>query len=137
VQTFLTEQVEKVEKIQAILNHAFGTQNYHRISQVKGAPIATDGVVAVANEAGCFWLLDAIISYQGNKKLDPDMQVWRLKVREDNNNREATLYCEDGKKKILISQNIEYTDFPLDEIVLWVMPGGPGGESVILLPTEL
>jgi hypothetical protein len=125
-----------IEEIQAILDNAHGTQNYHKVSTRKSDPIATDGVMSFATAANCFWLLDAIISHQGNKKLDPYLQVWILKAFGDKPKREAVLQYLDNDKNVIIEQKIEYTDFPLDEITLWVMGGGPNGSNVILLPSE-
>ena len=126
-------------EIQAILDNAHGTERYYKVSPICGAPVATDGVVALANAAACFWLLDEIISNQKHKALQgQDMQVWTLKrVKEAKDNEdEWDLRCTDGNDNMLVSRSIEFSDFPLDEITLWVMPGGPKGLDVILLPSE-
>ena len=125
---------EKEKKIAQVMAYANGTEHYHRVSAIPNAPVATDGVVEVAKIAGCFWLLDAIIRYQVHKAvMNKAMQVWRLEHVE---NSQYCLCCTDGNYETLISQTIEYSDFPLDEITLWVMPGGPQGLKVILLPSE-
>ena len=47
-----------------------------------------------------------------------------------NADRTATLACDDGNGNIVYSKQIEFTDFPLDEISLYFTNG------VILLPIE-
>jgi hypothetical protein len=114
------------KEIMDLISHATGTFAYHRFSPVGGYPVITDGVMAVAQAAGCFWLLDIIGSYQPNAKLGRVFQVWTLKVNRDKSGvvrgyNDATL---------IITQKIPYTDFPLDEIKLYCIGG------VILLPSE-
>jgi hypothetical protein len=53
--------------------------------------------------------------------------VWKLTVRSD---RSATLTCDDGNGTVVFTKEIEYTDFPLDEISLWFT------NNVIYLPSE-
>jgi len=129
--------MKNIQEIQTILNHANGTEQYHYVSQVPNAPVVTDGIYALAEATECFWLFDAIISYQGDKRLtDPDFQVWKLTVIETDELRSATLESFDQDKKVIIKQVIENTDFPLDEITIWVLSGGPHGLRVIMLPSE-
>ena len=54
-------------------------------------------------------------------------QVWRLKVNPDHS---ATLACEDGNSKIVFTKEIEFTDFPLDEIAFYFT------DNVLMLPSE-
>jgi hypothetical protein len=121
--------MKTIQEIYDILNHAHGTEHYHRVSTFMGAPVATDGVVSLAKAAECFWLLDAIISYRNNKCIPtPNFQVWKLTV--DTNTESAVLECLDDDKNVVIRQDIEYTEFPLPEIIIWVVSG------VIMLPSE-
>ena len=88
----------------------------------------TDGARHVAEAGGAFWLLDVIVVHQ----LDPGLrrrrfQVWTLKVAAD---RSARLVCEDGDGNVVATQDIPFTDFPLEEITLFLQNG------VILLPSE-
>ena len=46
----------------------------------------------------------------------------------------ATAQIEDGNGKVLKKQKIEYTDFPLDAVVLYCCP--QDDQFVILLPSE-
>ena len=42
-----------------------------------------------------------------------DFQVWKLQVRAD---RSATVLCDDGNGNVVYTQEIPFTDFPLDEV---------------------
>jgi hypothetical protein len=113
------------EEILNIIKHSIGTTKYtkHWLGY-----LMTDGIVALAEAADCFWLLDAIASYRHNKNLSKDFQSWKLKV--DTENKTATLTGTNGNDKAIVSQDIEYTTFPLDEVDIWVEGG------VMLLPAE-
>jgi hypothetical protein len=89
----------------------------------------TDGAKYVADTAGAYWLLDEIALAQrfvANVAREP-FQVWKLAVRPDHT---ATLSCEDGNFNVIHSQEIPFTDFPLDQITLWF------ANNVIYLPSE-
>ena len=112
-----------------IIQGSTGTRAYYKVSPYSGAPVATDGVIALAKAAECFWLLDLIISYRGNKKLDPEIQVWKLIV--DLPNQTALVRGYNNPTELpIVSQYIPYTDFPLAEVKLYLING------VILLPSE-
>ena len=119
--------MKSVMEIRNILDHATGTERYHKFSPFKKFPVATDGVIELANAAECFWLLDIIGNKQINKKLDPAFQVWKLNV-----NLEIGSWKLCGYNDTVLIETIKghYTNFPLEEIVLWVMDG------VLLLPSE-
>jgi hypothetical protein len=76
-----------------------------------------------------YWLLDAIAIAQRFEKCvaAEGFQVWTLKVNDD---RTASLVCDNGNDNIVYTQHIEFTDFPLDEIKLYFT------DNVILLPSE-
>ena len=106
-----------------------GTEEYHKFSPLSRL-VATDGVKWLAESAEAYWLLDAIASYQQKCSKDAmlrDFQAWTLTVKDGT----ATLKCErDTGDKKPIRQEIEYTDFPLDEVKLYVENG------VVMLPNE-
>jgi hypothetical protein len=110
-----------------LISQASGTTQYHRFSRILSFPVITDGVKILADAAGCYWLLDVIGSYQHNQKLDKTFQVWTLEVNRAENSGIVRGYND---TTIIITQEIPYTDFPLDEIKLFLMDG------VILLPSE-
>lgn len=96
----------------------------------------TEGVRYLAENAGAYWLIDAIASYQrelrGNGRM-MEFQLWTLTVNRPQVLGEpmAVLECfEDSGLPATVTQEIEYTDFPLDSIKLYVENG------TILLPNE-
>ena len=89
----------------------------------------TPGIKELADNHGAYWLIDAIASYQPKLKKNPrlqDFQLWNLTVT----NNSAALTCrEDTNIKPVVTQKIEYTDFP-NSIKIYVV------NNVILLPEE-
>ena len=113
---------------QADLNQFTSSETWYRHG-VNRNVLFTDGAKYVADQAGAYWLLDeiAIIQPHDKRVAAEEFQVWKLAVRSD---RTATLTCEDGNGNIVFAKEIEYTDFPLDEISLWF------ANNVIYLPSE-
>lgn len=88
----------------------------------------TDGVQHVAEHGGAVWLVTDIIAAQHIPKVvKQPFQVWTLKVNPD---RSAQLICEDGNGNLVHEQKYRSTDFPLDEITMWMT------DNTILLPSE-
>lgn len=117
-----------------------GTETWHRWSQLFPRMLLTDGARYVAEhggEHGAYWLMDAIASRQSELQKHPrlrDAQFWVLTVHAD---KSATLVCvEDSDCPPVVHQNIDYTDFDLDELRLYCMPAGDGIHYTILLPSE-
>lgn len=119
------EQKESVQiiELKEKLKTFTGTENYYKYI---GGLLLTEGVKFMAEECGAFWLLDILASYQIKFKNIP-FQIWNL--RKDGDKAKVTLK-EDSNCPILAEQEIEYTDFPLEEIELWLING------VVLLPSE-
>lgn len=93
--------------------------------------VYTDGVRYVAEEGGAYWLIDAIASYQPKllkDKMLQEFQHWILKV--DLDNQKAQLICERDSNDVVLTQDIEFTDFSLDEIRFYVV------SKVLMLPSE-
>ncbi|WP_293351632.1 MULTISPECIES: DUF6876 family protein [unclassified Microcoleus] len=93
----------------------------------------TEGVMFLVREAECTWLIDAIASYQpeikksGNEMLQ-GFQIWELRRQQE---CKFLLSCkEDSETPPAYSQEIEFSDFPLDEIKLWLC------NTTLLLPSE-
>lgn len=104
------------------LNQFTGTENHYK--HQTGRLLWTDGVQYVAENAGAYWLIDAIVSYQRTEHF----QIWELKKHNDNS---ATLTMrEDTGQPTKVRQEIPFTDFPLEEIKLYLIDG------VLLLPSE-
>jgi len=88
----------------------------------------TEGVKFLAGEAGAYWLLEKILSNQILAEIkDEGFQLWKLTVDE---NKKATLTCDDGNGVVIYTETIDTTDFPLDKISFYFT------DSVLLLPSE-
>ena len=96
--------------------------------------LMTEGTVYLASAAAAHWLTDAIGSYLLDLRAQQEpFQVWRLAV--DTQSRRAVLTMTDGNgSEPIITQQIDYTDFPLDQIDLWLVADGE--HWVLMLPTE-
>jgi len=121
------------------LDQFYGTEQWHRWSRLFPHMLLTDGTKYVADHggrSGAYWLFDAIGSHQPKALKNPrlrDFQLWVLRVNPD---KSAVLTCqEDSGELPFIKQKIEYTDFDLKEIKLWVEPMDEK-TWCILLPSE-
>lgn len=113
----------------ADLAQFYGTENWYEHPL---GILYTDGVKFVAERGGAYWLIDAIASWQSDPRIRDDrmlqaIQFWTLTVNPD---RSAVLCCERDTDDIALTQEIEFTDFPLQSIRLYVEDG------VLLLPSE-
>ncbi len=133
----------------ADLNQFTGTMNYRLFNGMFRNFVATDGAMHVAKEGEAFWLLEAIASHIAtNSKLRTgplaEIQFWRLESRTlksgpNKGKKRWALSCRaDSDLPPVVTQNIEYSDFPLDSIDLWVAPTYLGDRKVwvIYLPSE-
>lgn len=96
----------------AALAQFTGTERYYRI-----APkfLITDGVNYLADNTGCFWLLDAALSHL----VQLGTADWFVLVRLVVNNSAAVLTLEDGNGVVRARQAIPYTDFPAPQQFLY------------------
>ncbi|MEI6540889.1 MAG: DUF6876 family protein [Planctomycetota bacterium] len=96
--------------------------------------LMTEGVVYLAQAAASHWLTDAIGSYLLDKRAQQEpFQAWRLAV-DTQSNRAALTMTDGNSSDPIIAQQIDYTDFPLDQINLWLVADGE--HWVLMLPTE-
>jgi hypothetical protein len=112
---------------EADLRQFTGSEHWYRHGLVKTV-LYTDGARHVAEAAGAYWLLDEIALAQRFVKTvaaEP-FQVWKLTVADST----GVLACDDGNGNHVFSKPIEFTDFPLAEIMLWYT------DNTILLPSE-
>lgn len=114
--------------------------------------VFSEGVKFLADEAGAYWLIDAIVSYLGSfqlrKAMEADdrlrgMQFWKLEVsppehaasNPTENYPSAVLTCRaDSGVEPVIKQGIGYTDFPLKSVEIWVAMNPCGW--TLFLPSE-
>lgn len=103
--------------------------------------IFTEGIEYLARKAGAFWLIDCISSYFGTRlmrnAIEQDdrlnwLQFWRLEVHDDHS---ATVTSRaDYGVEPFVTQQIEFTDFPLDGVDIWA--GFDGRRWTLYLPSE-
>ena len=105
-----------------------GSEQWYRHG-INRKVLFTDGAKYVADTAGAYWLLDeiALIQPYDKRVAAEEFQFWKLTVNAD---RTASLTCEDGNSNVVYTKQIEYTDFPLDEIAFYFT------NNVIYLPSE-
>ena len=122
-----------VHALQLKLLHCVGTTELTPHAIVPSL-LLSEGALLLANEAGAHWLLDAIASYQHLPHVTAQrFQSWELRV--DTKKRSAVLFMTDGNSMdAIIRQEIDWTDFPLDGMTLWLVVDGD--IRVMLLPGE-
>jgi hypothetical protein len=105
-----------------------GSEQWYRHS-INRTVLFTDGAKYVADTASAYWLLDEIALSQRFEKAvaAEEFQCWKLTVNDDHT---AALACEDGDGRCVFSKHIEYTDFPLSEMMFYFT------NNTILLPGE-
>jgi len=113
-----------------------GTEAYHRY--IFGLVLTDGAAFLVRNGAG--WLVDVIASARVDPKVrNEPFEAWRLKV--DLKTGTGVVTCTDGGKDgraecTLYRQEIESTDFPLDDIALYVIHDEALRAKVVLLSSE-
>ena len=112
------------------LPNFYGTTHYVRWSVLFNNFLLTEGAHYVAEACGAYWLMDLFASHFKAYR-NEGFAVLRLKVSEYN---KAEVLIEDGNDGVLAKQDIEYTDFPLDSLVLYAVP--QDNMWIILLPGE-
>ena len=109
------------------LSYFTGTERYYRITRKH---LLTDGTKYLAEEAECFWMMDAIASHLSEIVTQDCFVQVRMTVK----NSRATMYYEDGNGNEHARQQIPYTDFPMQGITLYAC--WDGEHWVIMLPSE-
>jgi len=115
------------------LAHFNGTESYYR--GLLNSLVWTDGIQELVKQASCMWLVDVIASHQTSKvhAACDGFQLWEIKTDKVRNTAVVTCRADSGSEPI-VTQRINYTDFPLAEFKLFVE--GPKGHAVLLLPSE-
>ena len=87
----------------------------------------TEGVCYLAKEANAYWLIEYIFSRQEEKLSKYSFQIWKLQVHK---NRTANVIVENGDCEKITSYQLDFTNFPMEEITLWFT------NNTLLLPSE-
>lgn len=122
-----------LEIMQIDLSNFTGTESYHSHAILgTGLIYLTEGCHYLREKSSCYWLFDIISSILPEIKGE---EFWSVRLKKTGN--EAIFTVDDGNGNILYTQNIEYTDFPLDEVHLFVSDLREYGNSpVVMLPSE-
>lgn len=109
-----------VAEFSASLSYFYCSEDWHQWSALFPKMRLSDGAKFVAEEAGAYWLMDIIGSYQGYPRFKAEgFQTWQL-TKKPGTNR-AVVRATDGNGNVLAIQENEYTDFPLDTITLYLV----------------
>lgn len=121
-------------KIKNDLGQFYGTTQYHFHSIIGkiGALNLTDGCAYLREAANCFWLFDIISSILPQKKIKGE-EFCSIRLKKTGS--AAVFTVDDGNNNILYTQKIPYTNFPLDEINLY-MQKYEGQRPVVMLTSE-
>jgi hypothetical protein len=95
-----------------VLSQFIGTERYYRLSRKH---LITDGTKYLADNANCYWLLDATNSHL----MEIGTNDWFVLATLTVKNSSATLIYSDGNGNELARQQIPYTAFPMEEIKLY------------------
>jgi hypothetical protein len=125
MQTTKDTEMKKFDSNQ--LNQFTGTEKYYRISRKH---LLTDGTKYLADEAECFWMMDAIASHL----CEIGTEDWFVLIRVQVTEGRAVMIYEDGNDREHARQEIPYTDFPLNSITLYAC--WDQENWVIMLPSE-
>jgi hypothetical protein len=139
------------KKLQHTLAGFSGSMEWYRHAGFwRNEILLTEGVMHLAEHGGrnfstAFWFIDVIASYQGEKKLvRHPFQVWKFIANppgEDGTFNSGRVVCENGNGKVVVEQEIPYTDFLLESVTLYasyepVDETGGKKRTIILLPRE-
>ena len=123
----VTKDIEMKKFDPSQLNQFIGTEKYYRISR---RHLLTDGTKYLAQEAECFWMMDAIASHL----CEIGTEDWFVSVRVQVTEGRAVMIYEDGNDREHARQEIPDTDFPLNSITLYAC--WDQENWVIMLPSE-
>jgi len=117
------------QEIKYNLGNFYGSQGYYEFSPLFSRIYLSDGTKYIAESCEAYWLMDLIANHIPSIG-DDWFAVAKLTVKGS----ECKFVIEDGNGNVIASQDIDFTDFPLDEITLFVERGDDNW--VILLPGE-
>jgi hypothetical protein len=104
-----------------------GTTCYYRIGKQH---LLTDGTQYLAEQAGCYWIMDAVSSHV----TEIGTADWFVVVRIEVEDHQAVMRYLDGNGRELARQAIPNTDFPLRNLTLYAVWNTE--HWVIMLPSE-
>lgn len=107
-----------------------GTEHFY--AHLTKNVVFTDGVKAMADQYKAYWLIDVIVSYQTEKRINlKPFQIWTITSVQGKASIEMSL---DSGQPVLVKQQIPFTDFPEGRLTLYFIDDGT--YQVLLLPSE-
>jgi hypothetical protein len=104
--------------LKCALEQFTGTEHYYRIYP---KVVLTDGTKYLADVAGCYWLMDLYASHLAS--VEPRIESFTcLKLTRCGVGAEIVI--EDGNTHALAKQQIEYTDFLLENFTFFAVWSG-------------
>lgn len=108
-----------------------GTTQHIQYSPLYPRWLLTDGTKWLADNAGCYWLMDLIASHGPAIRAEGFAAIKLKKTTPT----DCDVAIEDGNDSVLAEQTGIFTDFPLEEITLYAAPVDER-LMVIMLPSE-
>jgi hypothetical protein len=105
--------------------YATGEWHHHRCF-ARYPVLLTDGALYLAEHGGggattAYWLMDVIASYQGEKQMKriENPQLWKIECVGEGSKRSCVVSCGNNPNKPIMKQEIEWTNFLLNEYELY------------------
>ncbi len=117
------------KQLSEALAHFTGTERYTRLCP---KTVLTEGALFLAENAECFWLMDVYASHLLSG-IDGESEPFTC-LNFAKSGDAALIVIDNGNEVGLASQEIAYTDFPLDAIKLYAC--WTEEYWVIMLPSE-
>ena len=109
-----------------------GSTTYYKIPLVKAR--YTEGIKYLADQAQCHWLVtDTAVVCKSLKNKSTFIVILfkrNPKSVQERTHKETKITYADGNGTILLEQEYEFTDFPLDELRLFFV------DDMLMLPNE-
>lgn len=120
------------DQIKSDLRQFIGSITFTRYSPLFPNVVLSHGAKYLADECGAYWLMDMIASHLPSL---PPEENWAIAILTVNGAKALfTLANDSPATKVYAMQGINYTDFPLDEIKLYVSYDGEFW--CVMLPSE-
>ncbi len=109
------------------LDGFYATDEWHHHRCFARYPVfLTDGALYLAEHGGAgattaYWLMDVIASYQGEKPMKriENPQLWKIECFGEGSKRSCVVSCGNNPNKPIIKQEIEWTNFLLNDYELY------------------
>ena len=111
----------------------YDPDQYYRYGFFTEGWVCTAGVMNLAEEKSCYWLLDMVASYSASPMLKAADYLKIIKLELKAGKTGAVFTIEDEINGVLIKQEIEFTDLQ-ESLKFWAIT--EGSRTVVLLPEE-